>query len=181
MTNSQVENIMLGKIMAKYNEFEHGLMKQGRLPMWNTGIGFWSGAPCRDIYELFNNISLEKYMQFIDLGSGDGRVVLIASMFTNAVGIEIDKQLAKKAVEIKSNLGINNAVFHNKNFFEHDVSGHDIIFVNPDTPMQRGLESKLLKEMRGKLIVFGHHFHPSLFIKEKEFWINENFAAIYKR
>jgi len=115
------------------------------------------------------------------LGSGDGRVVLIASLFTYSVGIEIDKSLVEKAEEIKSELGIDNALFHNKNFFQQDITGHDIIFVNPDVPMQRGIESKLLNEMRGRLIVFGHHFHPTLFLREKEFWINENFAVIYKR
>ena len=87
----------------------------------------------------------------------------------------------EKAEEIKSELGIDNALFHNKNFFQQDITGHDIIFVNPDVPMQRGIESKLLNEMRGRLIVFGHHFHPTLFLREKEFWINENFAVIYKR
>ena len=35
----------------------------------------------QDIYDFFVKIKLERYKNFIDLGSGDGKVVLIASLF----------------------------------------------------------------------------------------------------
>ncbi len=169
------------QIKSKYSEFERELMRNGKLPMRDTGIGFWNGAVCDDIFQLFKKIGLQKYNNFLDLGSGDGRVVLIASLFTNASGVEYDKPLVEKAEEIKNSLRIKNAVFHHKNFHEHNISAHDIVFISPDAPMHRGVESKLLAELRGKLIVYGPHFHPTLLVKEKEFWINNNFAAVYGR
>lgn len=169
------------EIKNKYKEFERQLMQQGKLPMWDTGLGFWNGANCDEVFELFKKLNLYKYRHLIDLGSGDGRVVLIAGLFTKATGIEVDKKLVGKAEEIKSILGIKNADFINKNFFEHNISGHDIVFVNPDMPMHRGLENKLLKELKGKLIVYGHHFHPTLFIKENEIQNFDNFVAVYRK
>ena len=167
------------EIKRSYLEFERELMRQGKLPMWDTGIGFWHGSNCDEIFELFKRIKLGGYKDFLDLGSGDGRVVLIASLFTKATGIEIDRKLFEKAEEIKAGLSIKNVTFYNKNYYVHNISEHDIIFVSPDSPMHRGLETKLVGELKGMLIVNGPHFHPTLLIREKELWINDNFSAVY--
>ncbi len=170
----------ISRIKSIYEQFERELMKKGKLPMYDTGIGFWNGSHVEEIFELFKSIKLDRFKSFIDLGSGDGRVVLMASLFTNAFGIEYDKTLVEKAHEVKKLLGIQNADFLAGNFYKHDISGHDVVFVSPDTPFHRGLEKKMLKELNGKLIVHGVHFHPTMLLKENEFWINNNFSAVYR-
>jgi len=82
---------------------------------------------------------------------------------------------------MKIRFGIRNAAFHNKNFFEHDFSKYDALFLSPDAPLERGLESKLVREMNGKLIHHGHCFHPRFLKKESSFVVNGTLVTLYSR
>ena len=173
---------LFDQIKKEYGVFYKSLMLRGRLPMWSTEKGFWNASIADEVFEAFRKIKLDKFKNFLDIGSGDGKVVLIASLFCgNAEGVEIDDALHHKALEIQSRLGVSNAVFHNKDFFQHDFSKYDILFSAPDAPFERGLENKLLKEMKGKLIHYGHHFHPQNLKKENSFMINGNLASLYTK
>ena len=170
------------QIKEGYDNFYRSLLNNGRLPMWSTAKGFWNASISDEIFEIFKKIDLGKFKNFLDIGSGDGKVVLIASMFCeNAEGIEIDSFLHSKAVEMKHLVGIGNAVFHNKNFFENDFSKYDVLFLSPDAPLERGIEAKLLKEMAGKLIHYGHHFHPRFLKKEDSFLVNGTLVSLYSK
>ena len=177
-----MDDAAFAQIKEEYDNFYRSLLKRGRLPMWGTGKGFWNASISDEIFEIFKGIGLANFKSFLDIGSGDGKVAMIAALFCrNAEGIEIDRLLHNKAVEIKSKLKINNVSFHNKDFFEHDFSGYDVLFLAPDAPLERGLETKLLKEMNGKLIHYGNHFHPSSMRKEKSFLVNGTLASLYSR
>src|SRR3989338_7526429 len=122
-----MNDVAFNQIKSEYDNFYRQLLRKGKLPMWSTSKGFWNAAVADEVYEAFKKIKLNKFENFIDLGSGDGKVVLLASLFCrNAEGIEIDKFLHNKAVETKNKLKIENAVFHNKDFFEHDFSKYDV-------------------------------------------------------
>ena len=169
------------QIKREYDDFDRSLLQQGRLPMRDTGIGFWNASLSSEIFELFSKLKLQKYNHFLDLGSGDGRVVMIASLFTEATGIEIDRELLNKSLEMQRMLDLKNVRFVHKNFMEHNISEHDMVFISPDKPMYRGLEEKLLDELNGHLLVYGHHFHPTLLQKKKEFHLDTNYAALYTK
>lgn len=168
------------QIKKEYDIFYRSILKEGKLPMWSTSKGFWNASASGEIYGAFKRINLQKFKSFLDLGSGDGKVTLIAALFChNAEGVEVDGFLHSKAIEMKNKLKINNAVFHNKDLFEHNLSKYDVLFLAPDAPLERGLEKKLLKEMQGMLIHHGHHFHPKFLKKENEFPVNGNLVTIY--
>lgn len=168
------------QIKQEYDTFYRELLKNGKLPMWDTGKGFWSHAIADEVYEAFKRVNLHKHNSFIDLGSGDGKVVLIASLFCKrAVGIEIDNDLFKKSLEMQRKLNIPNAIFYHNDFYEHSILEFDVAFVYPDMPMHRGLEKKLINELRGKLIHHGHHFHPQNLKVEEQFMINGSLFTIY--
>ncbi len=168
------------EIKEAYNELQKDMLKEGKLPLKDTGVGFWGGAIADEVFETFKRIRLQKFRNFIDLGSGDGRVVLIASLFgVKAAGIEVDDELFKRSLEMQRKLNMPNAVFYNNDFFEHNFSGHDLLFCNPDQPMEKGLEKKLLNEMNGKLILYGHHFHPKNLKKEENFTLNGTLVTVY--
>jgi len=170
------------KIKKEYDNFYTGLLSRGRLPMWSTEKGFWNAAITDEVFEAFEKIKLNKFKRFIDIGSGDGKIVLIASLFCkNADGIEIDNFLHVKALQIQNKLRLKNVKLHNKDFFEHNFGKYDVLFLNPDAPLERGLEYKLLKEMKGKLIHFGHHFHPKYLRKEDSFSINGSLVSLYSK
>jgi len=169
-------------IKKEYDDFYRSLLQRGKLPMWSTEMGFWNASISDEVYEAFKMIKLHKFKNFLDIGSGDGKVVLIASLFCkNAEGIEIDELLHNKALQIQAKFNIKNAKFHNKDFLEHDFSKYDILFLAPDSPLERGLENKLLKEMKGKLVHFGHHFHPKSLKKEDSFLVNGNLVSVYSK
>ena len=168
------------QIKKEYNSFYKSLLSKGRLPMWSTEKGFWNASISEEINEAFKKIKLGKFKNFLDIGSGDGKVVLIAALFCkNAEGIEIDDFLHSKALQLQEKLRFKNVTFHNKDFFEHDFSKYDVLFTAPDAPFERGLEKKLLSEMNGKLIHYGHHFHPANLKKENSFMINGNLVTVY--
>ena len=150
--------------------------------MWSTAKGFWNAAIADEVYESFKKIKLNQFKNFLDIGSGDGKVVLIASLFCkNAEGIEIDDYLHNKAIMMQIRFGLNNVKFHNKDFFEHDFSKYDILFLSPDSSLERGMETKLLREMKGKLIHYGYHFHPRFLRKEGSFLMNGNLISLYSK
>ena len=167
-------------IKFEYNEFYKSLMRKRKLPMWTTEKGFWSASPPDEIYEAFKKIGLNNFTNFLDLGSGDGKVALIAGLFCkNAEGIEIDLILHSKAIEMKSRFNARNVHFHHKDFHEHDLRNYDIVFLSPDAPLERGIELKLLKELDGRLLLFGNHFHPKILRKEKSFFAGSNLVSLY--
>lgn len=177
-----MDDSTFNKIKKEYDDFYRSLFKRGRLPMWGTEKGFWNASASDEVYEMFKKIKLHKFKNFLDIGSGDGKIVLIAALFCkNAEGIEIDDFLHNKALQMQSKFGFENVTFHNKDFFEHDFSKYDALFLAPDTPLERGLENKLAKEMRGKLIHFGHHFQPKDLKKENSFLVNGNLVTIYSK
>ena len=177
-----MNDLLFAQIKKEYNTFYRNLLRNGKLPMWSTSKGFWNAAIADEAYEAFKRIGLNRFRNFLDIGSGDGKVVLLASLFCqSAEGIEIDNYLHNKALMMQIRFGLSNVKFYNHDFFQHDFSEYDVLFSNPDAPMERGLENKLLKEMRGRLIHYGHHFHPRFLRKEGSFLVNGNLVGVYSR
>jgi len=171
---------VFNQIRKEYDTFYKDLLSHGKLPLRSTKKGFWGHVPAADIYEAFKRLNLQKHRTFVDLGSGDGKVVLIASLFCKrAVGVEIDDKLFKKSLEMQKNLGIPNVAFFNNDFYEHSVRGFDAVFIYPDESMHRGLEKKLMSELTGELIHCGHHFHPQNLNKKKDLVVNGTLISVY--
>jgi len=161
------------KIKKEYDDFYKSIMRGGKLPMRETSQGFWGAAVADEVFEAFKKAGLKNCKNFLDIGSGDGKIVLIASLFAkNSFGIEIDESLVNKSIEIKEKLAIKNAGFSKGDFYEEDFSKYDFLFCNPDSPIERMLEKKLLKEMKGRLIVYGSQFIPKKLFRESEFKIS---------
>jgi hypothetical protein len=172
--------LVFKQIKKEYDDFYKSLLRKGRLPLWSTGKGFWGGVIADEVYEAFKKIGLHRHKSFVDLGSGDGKVVLTAALFCKrAIGIEIDNELYKKSLEMQRKLNIPNAIFYNSDFNEHNISEYDFVFVYPDGPMHRGLEKKLLSELRGKLLHYGYHFHPQNLKAQDRFLVNGNLFTVY--
>lgn len=173
------------KIKGIYDDFHRFLLKQGRLPMGSTRVGFWGASVTSEIFRLFHQVGLKDYSHFLDLGSGDGRVVMIASLFTRASGIEFDGYLHSVAEYMKTQLAniphTERTRFIQGNFYHYSLRDYDMIFINPDQPLDKGLERKLLDEMNGTLLVAGHHYHPKNLIKHKQFEINGTLFTLYRR
>ncbi|MBW2981989.1 methyltransferase domain-containing protein [Candidatus Woesearchaeota archaeon] len=162
-------------LKQRYEEFYNSFYERGSLPVGDTEKGIWGAAVTDHIFEFFKKIKLQNYKTFIDLGSGDGKVVLIASLFgVKAVGIEFDSDLIETSVKIRNELGLS-ADFIQGDFLKQDLSSYDIIFINPDKSFELKLENKLLKEMKpsARLFVYNNIFLPNLFKRGKTYWFEQ--------
>lgn len=163
------------QIKHAFDQFDRELKEKFLFAVRDTAKGIWGASNLDAVFGLFQKIGLSKYKNFLDIGCGDGRVVLVASLFTKAEGIEFDRDLINKGNEIKKKLGLTNAKLICGDFFKHDLSPYDIIFINPDTGFYNGLEDKLLKEMKkdAKLLVYNNIFLPRFLKRGKTYWFNQ--------
>jgi protein-L-isoaspartate O-methyltransferase len=169
-------------IKQEYYNLNRSLLKQGRLPLKETSKGFWGISACDEVFELFKKLELDKYKNFLDLGSGDGRVVLIASLFVKkAVGIEADEELYNISLSIRDKLKVNNVEFINDDFLNSDFSIFDIIYLFPDKHINLELKKKLSKELNGKIIIFNSYATELPLKKEKEIMLGGNIINIFNR
>ena len=170
--------VKLDEIKKEYGVFYKSLLKKGELPMRDTEVGFWGTAAIDDVYDLFTKMELGKFKKLIDLGSGDGKVVMVASLFTSAVGVEFDKELHDKAVEIRDRLGVK-AELLCEDFLKMDISEYDIVFINPDRAFHKGVEKKLREELKGVLVVYNMVYRPTGMKKGRTFWMGQTPATLY--
>jgi hypothetical protein len=106
----------------------------------------------------------------IDLGSGDGRIVLTAAKVFGArgFGVEIKDDLVKKANEAAQNEGIADRVrFLKQDLFKTDVSQATVItmYLLPDTVNL--LKDKFLNELRPGTRIVSHDYPLTGWIPEK--------------
>ena len=155
-----------------YQDFETHLLRNGIFLARDTGIGYWGVTHIEALHTALQEAEIHKHKQFIDLGSGDGRVVLMAAaMGVKATGIEADDWLTNSALDMKRKIkhpSMENAQFFKEDFMKMDLTKYDFIYVSPDKPFYRGLDQKLKREATGKVLVHGFEFHPSTLNKEKE-------------
>ena len=175
-------------IKEEYDNFYKSLLAQGRLPVKDTGKGFWGASISDEVFEAFKKVKLERFKRFFDLGAGDGKVVMIASLFgPEAKGMEIDRELVEHANRIKSNLShissTQNAEIINGDFDKHHLGEYDFLYVNPDRPFHRGLEQKLKNEMKDDalLMVYGYEYQPNEMRKVNSFRVNGTHVGIFMK
>ena len=96
-----------------------------------------------------------------DLGSGDGRIVLIAARQFDArgVGIEIEPRLVAESRETAKKLKVDDRVeFIQKSFFDVDVSPATVVTLYLGRELNLRLRPKLQKELRKGSRVVSHEF-----------------------
>ncbi len=170
------------RIKEHYDALDREGLRHGKLPMRTTAYGFWGTTNMNDAYAFFTRIRLERFERFADLGCGDGRIVLIASLFTNAVGIEGDEELVEIGTNAVKKLGLTSAftaLLKNKNYYDEDLSKYDIIFMFPDNRYDPLMVGKLLKEFRGYLFVYNRIHAPPGIKAGKTYWVDQMPIASY--
>jgi len=106
----------------------------------------------------------------IDLGSGDGRIVLTAAKVFGArgFGVEIKEDLVKRANEAAQKEGVADRVrFMKQDLFKTDISQASVItmYLLPDTVVL--LRDKFLKELRPGTRIVSHDYPLTGWLEEK--------------
>ncbi|MGQ9460407.1 MAG: SAM-dependent methyltransferase [Candidatus Bathyarchaeaceae archaeon] len=98
---------------------------------------------------------------FYDLGSGDGRTVIMAAkdFGAKAVGIELREDLAKKALNSICELGLERRVQILQNdIFKVDLTPADVVFLYLTTSANEKIKPKLESELRPGARVVSHDY-----------------------
>ncbi len=91
--------------------------------------------------------------RFLDLGSGDGRVVFLAALLgARAAGVEYDRDLHRIALRARGQLADlldpGPAELRRGDFFKEDLGSYDVLFYFTSGA---GAEDRLLKKLRGEM------------------------------
>jgi predicted RNA methylase len=98
---------------------------------------------------------------FFDLGSGDGRTVIMAAKAfgARAVGVELREDLAKKALSTIHDNGLENRVtIVNGDMFGVNLASADVIFLYLTTSANEKIRGKLEAELKKGVRVVSHDY-----------------------
>jgi hypothetical protein len=124
-----------------------------------TSRGAWARSRPAHLYYFFKKVGLRSCRLLVDLGSGDGTAACTAGLFTRALGIEADPDLAFRAVNAARHLGLDARVgFICADFYTQRIRNADCLFLYPDKPFYALEET--LAGWQGTLLVYGPHFPP---------------------
>jgi predicted RNA methylase len=104
---------------------------------------------------------LKKGEVFFDLGSGDGRTLIMAAkdFGAQAVGIELREDLAEKASTSIRDLGLQDLVkIIQSDMFTVDVHAADVVFLYLTTSANEKVKPKLESELRSGTRVVSHDY-----------------------
>lgn len=161
------------KIKSYFSNLDAQMKSSGAPLHYDTELGIWGPSGMDETFELFKRIHLENYRNFVDLGSGDGRISIIASLFTRSCGIEADHDLTLKSESAKKqlNLELHQCEFLENDYTTTDLSRFDILFTFNDHTWNLDFENKLLYEFKGVLFSYSKVFLPKRLKKGKTYWI----------
>ncbi len=98
---------------------------------------------------------------FYDLGSGDGRTVIMAArdFGAHAIGIELREDLVKKALNSIQEFGLQNRVkiFHG-DIFDANLSQADVVFLYLTTSANEKVKPKLEAELKPGARIVSHDY-----------------------
>lgn len=109
--------------------------------------------------EKYKNKSIKNKI-FIDLGSGDGSVVIYASIFDfkKVIGVELSTDRHDVAIKNKKkSKNKDKIILHNGDLLKYDISNVDIIYISSlafSDKFLKKIENKIEKEVKKGTIIF---------------------------
>jgi SAM-dependent methyltransferase len=117
-----------------------------------------------------------------DLGSGDGRIVILAAQRYGArgVGVEIDSKLVALSRQIAEDAGVSTRVrFIEGDLFTTDISEATVVTLYLSHSVNRELEPKLRRELRRGTRIVSHQFPLGRWSPEKTVRAVEDGTDLY--
>lgn len=112
------------------------------------------------VREILEKAKLKKGQEFIELGSGDGRVTRMAvrEFGVKGLGIDLNPYLVFYSRMVSRFLKLNDIEFKTRNLFNLDLSSADIVFLFLVPRTLKKLREKLLKECKKNTLIISHGF-----------------------
>lgn len=113
------------------------------------------------VYQMLELARVTRDDLIYDLGSGDGRILILAAQKygTRGVGIELDPKLVAISRQIARDAGFeSNVTFIQGDLFTADISAATVVTLYLSTTLTRDLEPKLRRELRPGTRIVSHQF-----------------------
>jgi hypothetical protein len=159
--------------------YEGGPRTSGSIPYRLTSRGAWARSRPAHLFFFFKKVGLSSFRLVVDLGSGDGTASCMAGLFTRALGIEADPELASQAMETARRLGMDERVgFICADFFTQSIRNADCLYIYPDKPVYDLEEA--LEGWEGTLLIYGPHFPPKRLRLTEKLTCGKETLSIYR-
>jgi SAM-dependent methyltransferase len=145
----------------------------------DTQKGIFGVTDISIFHQFCKKINLNKSDYFVDLGSGDGRVAIVASLFCETKGIEFDAELVEESKNHNEALNTS-AEFLCTDYEEYDFSKTTVVFSFSDHPFSKNMITKLQEEFTGTLYIYEGIFLPENIKKGKTIWIGQTPIISYQ-
>ncbi|NMB69847.1 hypothetical protein GYA27_01420 [candidate division WWE3 bacterium] len=112
------------------------------------------------LIEILNGYGVASFKKAVDLGSGDGRIIIaLSAIGLSCDGIEQNKLLFKLSKRKLKNLKLLNIsnVF-NTNFLKYNLSDYDLVTLFQIPYIMPKLKNKLLKELKPNSLICSYSF-----------------------
>jgi SAM-dependent methyltransferase len=119
-------------------------------------------TPDETVTEMLRLAEIKRGDVLYDLGSGDGRIPILAAKQygIRAVGIEIDPKMVTVAEESARQAGVEGLVtFRNDDMFRTNISEATVVTLYLSNKLNLLLRPKLLRELRPGSRILSHDFH----------------------
>ena len=164
------------EIIEALRRFQAGLEE----PYKMTPAGMWACSDPEEVLDLFEQVDLGRFRHFCDLGSGDGRAVLLASIFTRASGVEADHGLVEVARGLAKGLGLSQACFIQGDCRQADLAPYDLLFLYPDKPLD-WLTRLLPEDWPGHLLIYGPYFQPGTLTHVRTIYAGKTLCGLWRK
>jgi SAM-dependent methyltransferase len=128
---------------------------------WDDGSAPFVSTPVEVVDRMLRLAEPKPGELLVDLGSGDGRIVIEAARRYGArgLGIEIDKSLVERAREGARRAGVESLVrFEAQDLFETDLRGVDVVTLYLLPEMNEKLMPRLLQDLKPGARVVAHDY-----------------------
>lgn len=174
----------LERIAAWFDQRDKELRAQRGTVVHDTPFGIFGSTSVADAFALCEKLDLHDGMRFCDLGSGDGRVAIVAALFCESTGVEGDAGLHAIALRAKAELlphipQLARCALRNADYTTIDLSEFDVLFAFADHAWPQELERSLLaREKPGILVAHQDIFRPKL-RKGPTIWVGQTPFVTY--
>src|SRR3989338_5686866 len=113
------------------------------------------------VQQMINAAKLTPADNIVDLGSGDGRIVLeaVRTSGCRGLGVEIDPGLVRLSQTRAQEMGLeDNATFVQQDFWKTDLSSATVVFLFQVPRAMKRLDVELKKRLRPGTRVVSHYF-----------------------
>lgn len=131
------------------------------LYLGRNSIAPFVASPIPVVRKMLEYAELKPGETLYDLGSGDGRIVIMAAQEFGAsgVGIELNKRLLNEAIRKGEELRLGDRVkFINDNLFNVDLNPADVVTMYLTTGANEKVRPKMERELRTGARVVTHDF-----------------------